>query len=278
VDVSAWHCVTAPDNTPIGKPIANTTLYVLDEQRQPVPQGVAGELYIGGVQVARGYLNRAELTAERFIDDPFSTRPGARLYRTGDLARHLADGNIEYLGRNDDQVKLRGLRIELGEIQAGLTALAGVKEAVVVAKDQRLVAYYTGEQQPADTLRTALLVHLPEFMVPALFMHLEALPLSPNGKLDRKALPAPEAIEDRPFEAPEGETETLLAALWRELLGVERVGRHDNFFELGGHSLLAVTLTSRLREQGLEADVRALFEQPTLAGYAAITDRMEIVL
>ncbi|WP_309475491.1 non-ribosomal peptide synthetase [Pseudomonas putida] len=278
VDVSAWHCVTAPDNTPIGKPIANTTLYVLDEQRQPVPQGVAGELYIGGVQVARGYLNRAELTAERFIDDPFSTRPGARLYRTGDLARHLADGNIEYLGRNDDQVKLRGLRIELGEIQAGLTALAGVKEAVVVAKDQRLVAYYTGEQQPADTLRTALLAHLPEFMVPALFMHLEALPLSPNGKLDRKALPAPEAIEDRPFEAPEGDTETLLAALWRELLGVERVGRHDNFFELGGHSLLAVTLTSRLREQGLEADVRALFEQPTLAGYAAITDRMEIVL
>ncbi|WP_050491844.1 non-ribosomal peptide synthetase [Pseudomonas putida] len=278
VDVSAWHCQSAPDNTPIGTPIANTTLYVLDEQRQPVPQGVAGELYIGGVQVARGYLNRAELTAERFIDDPFSTRPGARLYRTGDLARHLPDGTIEYLGRNDDQVKLRGLRIELGEIQAGLTALAGINEAVVVARDQRLVAYYTGEQQPVETLRTALLAHLPEFMVPALFMHLDALPLSPNGKLDRKALPTPEAIEERPFEAPEGETENLLAALWRELLGVERVGRHDNFFELGGHSLLAVTLTSRLREQGLEADVRALFEQPTLAGYAAITDRMEIVL
>ncbi|WEL58164.1 non-ribosomal peptide synthase/polyketide synthase [Pseudomonas kermanshahensis] len=280
VDVSAWHCVTAPDNTPIGKPIANTTLYVLDSQGQPVPQGVAGELFIGGVQVARGYLNRAELTAERFLEDPFSTRPGARLYRTGDLARHLADGTIEYLGRNDDQVKLRGLRIELGEIQAGLTAIEGVKEAVVVARDQRLVAYYTGEQQAADVLRTALLAHLPEFMVPALFLHLDALPLSPNGKLDRKALPLPdtEALQNREYQAPEGETETLLATIWAELLGVERVGRHDNFFELGGHSLLAVTLTSRLRDQGLEADVRALFDQPTLAGYAAITDRMEIVL
>ncbi|MBK4995376.1 AMP-binding protein, partial [Pseudomonas sp. S37] len=182
------------------------------------------------------------------------------------------------LGRNDDQVKLRGLRVELGEIQAGLTAIAGIKEAVVLAKDQRLIAYYTGEPQTVDALRTALLAHLPEFMVPAQFMYLEALPLSPNGKLDRKALPAPGAIEERPYETPEGDTETLLAALWCELLGVERVGRHDNFFELGGHSLLAVTLTSRLREQGLEADVRALFDQPTLAGYAAITDRMEIVL
>ncbi|MDR6710988.1 amino acid adenylation domain-containing protein [Pseudomonas hunanensis] len=280
VDVSAWHCITAPDNTPIGKPIANTTLYVLDEQGQPVPQGVAGELYIGGVQVARGYLNRAELTAERFIDDPFSTRPDARLYRTGDLARHLADGNLEYLGRNDDQVKIRGLRIELGEIQAGLTRITGVKEAVVVAHEQRLVAYYTGTQQPVETLRTALLVHLPEFMVPALFMHLDALPLSPNGKLDRKNLPAPglDALQARVYEAPEGDTEILLAQLWAELLGVERVGRQDNFFELGGHSLLAVSLTSRLRQEGLEADVRALFEQPTLASYAAITDRMEIVL
>ncbi|MBI6926333.1 non-ribosomal peptide synthase/polyketide synthase [Pseudomonas putida] len=278
VDVSAWHCVSAPDNTPIGKPIANTTLYVLDEQGQPVPQGVTGKLYIGGVQVARGYLNRPELTAERFLDDPFGQRPGGRLYRTGDLARHLPDGNLEYLGRNDDQVKLRGLRIELGEIQAAMTAVAGIKEAVVIARDQRLIAYYTGAQQPVDALRTALLHALPDFMVPALFMHLQALPLSPNGKLDRKALPEPDALPERPFEAPEGPTEALMAALWCELLEVERVGRHDNFFELGGHSLLAVTLTSRLREAGLEADVRALFDQPTLAGYAAITDRMEIVL
>ena len=280
VDVSAWHCVTAPDNTPIGKPIANTTLYVLDTLGQPVPQGVAGELFIGGVQVARGYLNRAELTAERFIDDPFSTRPGARLYRTGDLARHLSDGNIEYLGRNDDQVKIHGLRIELGEIQAGLTAIEGVKEAVVIARDQRLVAYYTGEQQAVEALRSALLAHLPAFMVPALFMHLPALPLSPNGKLDRKALPAPDqaALPVREYEAPVGDVEITLARLWAELLNVERVGRHDHFFELGGHSLLAVSLIGRLRQEGMEADVRSLFEHPTLAGYAAITERMEIVL
>ncbi|MDD1013908.1 amino acid adenylation domain-containing protein [Pseudomonas sp. TNT2022 ID1025] len=272
VDVSAWQCISAADSTPIGKPIANTTLYVLDDQLQPVPQGVAGELYIGGVQVARGYLNRDELSAERFIDDPFGTRPGARLYRTGDLARHLADGNLEYLGRNDDQVKIRGLRIELGEIQAGLTRLPGIKEAVVIAREQRLIGYYTGEQQPVETLRGALLAHLPEFMVPALFMHLDALPLSPNGKLDRKALPQAD-IENRAFEAPEGETETLLAGLWSDLLGVERVGRHDNFFELGGHSLLAVSLTSRLRQLGLQADIRVLFGQPTLAALAAAVGR-----
>ncbi|MEN5144491.1 amino acid adenylation domain-containing protein, partial [Pseudomonas juntendi] len=199
-------------------------------------------------------------------DDPFV--PGGRLYRTGDLARHRPDGNLEYLGRNDDQVKLRGLRVELGEIQAGLTAIAGIKEAVVLAKEQRLVAYYTGHPQTVETLRTSLLAHLPEFMVPALFMHLEALPLSPNGKLDRKALPEPGALQDRPFEAPQGETENLLAAIWAELLGVERVGRHDNFFELGGHSLLAVSLTARLRERGLQADIRVLFGQPTLAALA----------
>ncbi|MDF0732853.1 amino acid adenylation domain-containing protein, partial [Pseudomonas entomophila] len=282
VDVSAWHCAEplaeTPDNTPIGKPIANTTLYVLDAQGQPVPQGVAGELYIGGAQVARGYLNRPELSAERFLDDPFSQRLGARLYRTGDLARHLPDGTLEYLGRNDDQVKIRGLRIELGEIQACLTRVPGVQEAVVLAVEQRLVAYYTGTAQTTETLRQALSAQLPEFMVPALYIHLDALPLSPNGKLDRKALPAPGEVAARPYEAPQGDTETLLAALWAELLGVERVGRHDNFFELGGHSLLAVTLTARLRQEGLEADVRALFDQPTLAGYAAVTDRMEIVL
>ncbi|MFJ4348946.1 amino acid adenylation domain-containing protein [Pseudomonas sp. NPDC089401] len=274
VDVSAWHCLTAPDNTPIGKPIANTTLYILDPQGQPVPQGVAGELYIGGVQVARGYLNRAELTAERFIDDPFV--PGGRLYRTGDLARHLADGNIEYLGRNDDQVKLRGLRVELGEIQAGLTALEGIKEAVVVAREQRLIAYYTGEVQTAETVRTALLAHLPEFMVPAQFMHLEALPLSPNGKLDRKALPQPDALEDRPYEAPEGETETLLAALWCELLGVERVGRHDNFFELGGHSLAAIRLVDKLAKAGLPTAINDVFQQPSVTTLARHLDASRV--
>ncbi|MCD7078597.1 amino acid adenylation domain-containing protein, partial [Pseudomonas sp. MAFF 311095] len=279
VDVTAWNCARpeVPDNTPIGKPIANTRMYVLDAQLQPVPLGVVGELFIGGVQVARGYLNRAQLTAERFLKDPFT---GGRLYRTGDVGRYLPDGNIEYLGRNDDQVKIRGLRIELGEIQARLSEHSSVKDAVVVARDERLVAYYTGEHTPVESLRAQLLRHLPDFMVPALFVHLDALPLSPNGKLDRKALPAPgmDARRVRAFEAPEGDTEILLARLWAELLNVERVGRHDNFFELGGHSLLAVSLIGRLRQEGMEADVRALFEQPTLAGYAALTERMEIVL
>ncbi|MBJ2205652.1 amino acid adenylation domain-containing protein [Pseudomonas carnis] len=279
VDVTAWNCARpeVPDNTPIGKPIANTRLYVLDGQLQPVPLGVVGELFIAGVQVARGYLNRPELTAERFLDDPFT--PG-RMYRTGDLGRYLPDGTLEYLGRNDDQVKIRGLRIELGEIQASLIEHPAVKDAVVVARDQRLVAYYTGAPTDIESLRAQLLQHLPDFMVPALFMHLDALPLSPNGKLDRKALPAPgmDALQVREYAAPEGDTEILLAQLWAELLKVERVGRHDNFFELGGHSLLAVSLIGRLRQEGMEADVRGLFEQPTLAGYAAMTERMEIVL
>ncbi|MDF0732855.1 amino acid adenylation domain-containing protein, partial [Pseudomonas entomophila] len=279
VDVSAWHCAEplaeTPDNTPIGKPIANTTLYVLDAQGQPVPQGVAGELYIGGAQVARGYLNRPELSAERFLDDPFSQRLGARLYRTGDLARHLPDGTLEYLGRNDDQVKIRGLRIELGEIQACLTRVPGVQEAAVLALDlppagKRLVAYYTGRAQAAEALRAALLAHLPEFMVPALFVHLDVLPLSPNGKLDRKALPAPGEVAARPYEAPQGDIETLLAEVWGELLGVERVGRHDNFFELGGHSLLAVTLAARLRARGLDLEVQGLFGAPDLAALARL--------
>ncbi|NBF11896.1 non-ribosomal peptide synthetase [Pseudomonas sp. Fl4BN1] len=293
VDVTAWDCAgplqQTPDHTPIGKPIANTRMYLLDGQMQPVPLGVEGELYIGGVQVARGYLNREQLSAERFLKDPFSDQPRARMYRTGDLGRYRADGTLEYLGRNDDQVKIRGLRIELGEIQARLTQLAAVKEALVLARedvpgDKRLVAYYTTHGQavrlPAEQLRGELLQHLPDFMVPALFVHLEALPLGPNGKLARKELPAPglDAALVREYEAPQGEVEITLARLWAELLNVERVGRHDHFFELGGHSLLAVSLISRMRDEGMEADVRALFEQPTLAGYAAITERMEIVL
>ncbi|KPG85162.1 non-ribosomal peptide synthetase [Pseudomonas sp. RIT-PI-o] len=289
VDVTAWNCagplLDTPDNTPIGKPIANTRMYILDAQQQPVPQGVVGELYIGGVQVARGYLNRAELSAERFLRDPFSAQAQARMYRTGDIARYRADGNIEYLGRNDDQVKIRGLRIELGEIQACLSRIDGVQEAAVVARedvpgDKRLVAYYTGSRLDIDILRATLLHGLPDYMVPATFVHLDRLPLSPNGKLDRKALPAPnqDALISRPYEAPVGEVEITLARLWCELLNVERVGRHDHFFELGGHSLLAVSLVGRLQQEGMEADVRALFEQPTLAGYAAITERMEIVL
>ncbi|OLF53508.1 non-ribosomal peptide synthetase [Pseudomonas chlororaphis] len=294
VDVTAWHCAgpveQTPDNTPIGKPIANTRMYLLDEQLQPVPLGVVGELYIGGVQVARGYLHRPQLSAERFLKDPFRDEPQARMYRTGDVGRYLPDGVIEYLGRNDDQVKIRGLRIELGEIQARLTQFPGIKEAVVVARedvpgDKRLVAYYTTEAAnaapEAEALRSHLLEQLPEYMLPAAFVPLDALPLSPNGKLDRKALPAPdlEALRVREYEAPVGDTEILLAQIWAELLNLERVGRHDHFFELGGHSLLAVNLIARMRRVGLAADVRVLFGQPTLAALAAaVGDGREVAV
>ncbi|HCV41835.1 MAG TPA: non-ribosomal peptide synthetase, partial [Pseudomonas sp.] len=272
VDCSAWTLeadAALPGGTlPIGRPIDNTRLYVLDSRDQPVPWGVAGHLHIGGAGVTRGYLGLAQQQAERFIDSPFVA--GERLYRSGDLVRQRADGNLEFLGRNDQQVKIRGLRIEPGEIEACLTRIAGVREAVVLAFDARLVAYHTGEPHAADALRQALLTQLPDYMVPAQYIHLGQLPLTPNGKLDRKALPAPDAaLQQRAFEAPQGSTETLLAAIWSELLGVERVGRHDNFFELGGHSLLAVSLTARLRLQGLQVDVRTLFGQPTIAALAA---------
>ncbi|TWE07133.1 arthrofactin-type cyclic lipopeptide synthetase C [Pseudomonas sp. AG1028] len=261
----------------IGKPIANTRLYLLDEHQQLVPSGVAGELYIGGEGVARGYLNRADLTAERFLDDPFVAQPGARMYRTGDLARWNADGTLDYLGRNDDQVKIRGMRIELGEIESQLGQVPGVEEALVLAREDmpgqpRLVAYFTGPQAlSASGLRSALLARLPGYMVPSAFVQLESWPLTANGKVDRRALPVPdrEALPERAFEAPQGELETTLAAIWCELLQVERVGRHDDFFELGGHSMLAVTLIARLRALGLEANVRVLFAQPTLAALAA---------
>jgi amino acid adenylation domain-containing protein len=261
VDVTAWHCKAGQYGqvVPIGRPIANTKMYVLDARRQPVPLGVAGELYIGGVQVARGYLNRPELTAERFVNDPFSAAPNARMYKTGDLGRWLPDGNIEYLGRNDFQVKIRGFRIELGEIEATLNACAGVREAVVVARedvpgDKRVVAYVVADQGvtlQASALRAALLRQLPEYMVPSAFVMLEALPLTSNGKLDRKALPAPDtaALITREYEAPQGDIEEELATIWQQLLRVEQVGRHDNFFELGGHSLLAVQLQARIREE-----------------------------
>ncbi|MFW9080921.1 non-ribosomal peptide synthase/polyketide synthase [Pseudomonas sp. P2757] len=278
VDSSVWtlepNSPLADSAPPIGKPLCNTRVYILDAWQQPVPQGVVGELYIGGEQVARGYLNRPELTAERFLQDPFSA--DARMYRTGDLGRYLADGNIQYLGRNDDQVKIRGLRIELGEIQARLSQIEGVQDCVVMARedvpgDQRLVAYYVGTPLDTEVLRADLLRHLPDYMLPALFVHLDALPLSPNGKIERKALPAPDqsALSTREYAAPVGEVEIAIAGLWEELLKVERVGRHDHFFELGGHSLLAVNLVARMRRAGLSADIRVLFGQPTLAALAA---------
>jgi amino acid adenylation domain-containing protein len=261
---------------PIGRPIANTRIYLLDAYGQPVPLGAVGELYIGGAGVARGYLNRPELTAERFVRDPFVDEPDARMYKTGDLARYLPDGNLEFVGRNDDQIKIRGFRIEPGEIEACLTAHPQVCDAVVLATGEgsakRLVAYVQAEadKQLASTLRAHVSARLPEYMVPSAFMRLDAFPLTPNGKLDRRALPVPddEALAHQAYEAPQGELETTLAAIWAELLGVERVGRHDSFFALGGHSLLAVQLIERLRRQGLSVSVRALFEAPTLSALA----------
>ena len=247
----------------------------MDGYGEPVPVGVAGELYIGGAGVARGYLNRPELTAERFIASPFVD--GDRLYRTGDLGRYLPGGDIEFLGRNDFQVKIRGFRIELGEIEARLAEHPAVREAVVLARedvagDKRLVAYYLpgAEEPPVETLRAHLAAQLPDYMVPAAYVRLDTLPLTPNGKLDRAALPAPdgEAYAQKRYEAPQGPVEAMLAAIWAEILGLDRVGRHDNFFELGGHSLLAVRLLERIRQAGLQTDVRSLFNTPTLKDLA----------
>jgi amino acid adenylation domain-containing protein len=293
-------CATDASADPsIGRPIANTRIYVLDSDGQPLPIGVAGELHIGGTGVARGYLNRPQLTAERFLPDPFSAESDARMYRTGDLARWLPDGTLEYIGRADFQVKIRGFRIELGEIEAALRGFDGIREAVVLAREdspgeKRLVAYVTiagsgkvaGGIAVADgvdaadnvdfaalpaTLKTHLQSSLPSHMVPAAFVVLESLPLTPNGKLDRKALPAPEAdaYATGAYAPPEGPVEEALAALWSELLGIERVGRHDDFFALGGHSLLVLRLLSELDQAfGVRLPVGVVFLRPTLAGLA----------
>jgi hypothetical protein len=261
----------------VGRPLGNTALYVLLPGGEVAPVGAPGELCLGGRSVARDYLGRPELTAARFVPDPFSAVPGARMYRTGDRVRWLSTGELEFLGRTDHQVKVRGFRIEPGEIEARLVEHPGVREAVVVVRedtpgDKRLVAYVVGDETAeVDALRAYLGERLPDYMVPAAYVHLPALPLNPNGKVDRKALPAPEgdAFARRGYEAPVGEMETALAEIWAEVLGIDRVGRHDGFFELGGHSLLAVTLIARMRAQGLHADVRTLFGTPTLAGLAA---------
>ncbi|WP_445234392.1 amino acid adenylation domain-containing protein, partial [Duganella rhizosphaerae] len=275
---STLRALGAADLRPsIGRPIANTHVYLLDRHMEPVPQGVAGELYIGGHGVARGYLNRPELTAERFVNDPFSATAGGHLYRTGDLARYLADGDIEYLGRNDFQLKLRGFRIEPGEIETALAALPGVSAALVVARedlpgDVRLVAYIVAESTLDDAhLRAALAGTLPDYMLPAHFVAIERLPLTPNGKLDRSRLPAPDLddTDTGAHVAPATPTETVLAALWSEVLQRERIGSTDNFFSLGGHSLLAVQLTAKVRARfGLDFPLRALFDAPTVAAMA----------
>jgi amino acid adenylation domain-containing protein len=281
-EVSYWHCRQGEGSrsVPIGRPIANTRLYVLDGLRNPVPVGLPGELYIGGIAVGRGYWRRPELTAERFVTDPFG-EPEARMYRTGDLARWRADGNIEYLGRLDHQIKVRGFRVELGEIESMLLQHPAIREAVVVAHqkgpgDTRLVTYVTthpGATPPtALQLRTHLMSSLPDYMVPSAFAVLETLPLTPSGKVDRKALPAPDSIRpelDEAFAAPRSQTEWELARIWGQILQVDRVGIHDNFFDLGGHSLLASQVISRMNDTfPVKLPLRRIFETPTVAGLA----------
>ncbi|HVG43628.1 MAG TPA: amino acid adenylation domain-containing protein, partial [Longimicrobium sp.] len=264
----------------IGGPISNVRAYLLDARGEPVPVGVAGELYVGGAGVARGYLGRPELTAERFVPDSFGAGPGARLYRTGDLGRWLADGTVEFLGRVDTQVKVRGYRIEPGEIEARLLEQEGVSEAVVVAHqdeagNRRLVAYVVGDVE-AGVLREHLRGELPEYMVPAAFVALERLPLTQSGKLDRRALPAPElASAEEGYVAPRTPVEEVLAEIWAEMLRLERVGVTESFFELGGHSLLATRVVSRVRQVfGVELPLRALFEGPTVAELAGRVEEM----
>ncbi|MGZ4113291.1 MAG: non-ribosomal peptide synthetase, partial [Tumebacillaceae bacterium] len=287
---SETHCVTYysmsgdatkwPALPPIGRPMPNAEMYILDSARQPVPIGVPGELFIGGPVLARGYLERPDLTAERFIANPFKNDPNARLYKTGDLALFLPDGNIKYLGRIDQQVKIRGFRIELGEIEEILTQHAAVQEVVAIAREdvpgeKQLVAYLVID--PAQTVtisevRSFLQEKLPDYMVPTAFMFLDALPLTPNRKVDRLALPKPE--HNRPdlqvaYVAPETELEKTIASVWQEVLRVEQVGVNDNFFDLGGHSLLVVQVHNKLRERlGVELTVVQLFQYPTVSALA----------
>lgn len=276
VDVTYWACRRGDERltVPIGRPVANTQIYVLDGQMRPVPVGVSGELYIGGVQVGRGYVRRDDLTAERFVPDPFSRTPGARLYKTGDLARHLSDGAIEYLGRTDFQVKIRGQRIELGEIEACLRKQSNVRDCVVVAREgtpgyQRLVAYVVARQAAPSTaeMKEHLSQQLPQYMVPSAFVFLKALPLTSSGKVDRKALPAPEHsdIQKATYVAPRTPIEEVLAELWQTVLGIEQVGIHDNFFDLGGHSLLVTQVAYRISADiGVDIPLADMFTSPTI--------------
>jgi len=266
-------------SVPIGRAIANTQLYILDENLRPAAPEAVGELYIGGAGVGRGYFNRPDLSAARFLPDPFSAEPGARMYKSGDLARRRPDGVLEYFGRADDQVKVRGYRIELGEIEAALATEPTVRACAVLAREdepgkKRLVAYWVSRaqaQRSGTELRDFLKAKLPEHMVPSHFVPLEALPLTPNGKVDRKALPAPE-IETagaQEADAPRSELQKTVAAIWRELFKRDQIGLHDDFFDLGGDSLIGVALIMRVKSAlGVELPMASLFDQPTIAGIA----------
>ena len=270
---------------PIGRPVGRRSAYILDHDLNIVPVGVTGELFIGGEGLARGYWQRGGLTAERFIPDPFGS-PGARLYRTGDLARWRADGVIEYVGRSDHQVKICGFRIELGEIEAWLMRQAGVRSAVVVAREagvsRQLVGYVAGDE-PFDeaAMRAALSDELPDYMVPARIVRLDRLPLTAHGKVDRDALPAPEMpAATAAHVAPRSAAETVLAAIWAELLGQPVIGATDNFFELGGDSIISLQLVGRARQAGLLIEPRDVFRHQTLQDLARVArseDKAEIV-
>ncbi|BAY10335.1 non-ribosomal peptide synthetase [Calothrix sp. NIES-2098] len=282
IDATFWICQGGSDRifAPIGRPIANTQIYILDEDLQPVPVGEAGELYIGGVGLARGYLNRPELTKEKFIPNPFASEAGTRLYKTGDLARYLPDGNIEFLGRIDHQVKIRGFRIELAEVEAAIAQHPAVKQAIVidredVAKNKQLVAYIVPQPQQVPTkseLRSFLQGKLPDYMLPAAFVFLDALPLNPNGKIDRQALPAP-ASENSAVSIvlPRNQVEQQLLEIWQQVLGVQPIGVRDNFFELGGHSLLAIKLFWEIEQAfGKNLPLATLFQAGTIESLAKI--------
>jgi amino acid adenylation domain-containing protein len=283
IDATFHVCGRGEAGLPIGRPIANTEIYLLDERRQPVPLGVPGELYIGGAGVGLGYLHNPTLSAERFLADPYRQTPGAKLYRTGDLGRYLADGNIEYLGRIDNQIKLRGHRIELGEIETTLARHAEIAACVVVVRedqpgDKRLAAYFvphTGKLPRTPELRQFIKDQLPDYMVPSGFVKLASLPLLPNGKVDQRALPAPDdnhaELADG-FVAPRNQLERDVAQIWREVLGIAQVGIYDDFFALGGHSLIATQLTSRIRKLfHVDLPLRELFAAPTVLG---LTERI----
>ncbi|HEX8903330.1 MAG TPA: condensation domain-containing protein, partial [Longimicrobiaceae bacterium] len=279
-----YRVITAADTvagsaSPIGIPIPDLAVHLLDPHGQLVPTGVVGEMYVGGAGVARGYLDRPGLTAQRFVPDPFSDDAHARLYRSGDLARRLADGSLEFLGRADEQVKIRGFRIEPGEIESALLAHPSVREAVVLARGEgdarRLVAWIVGDEVDAAELRACLLARLPDYMVPAAFVTLDALPLTRHGKVDRRALPDPDAadLSGAGYVEPATGTERRVAAIWAEVIGIGRVGARDDFFVLGGHSLLATQVISRVRDAfGAELPLRALFEAPRLSDFAARVD------
>ena len=280
----AWRCPKNKydgDVVPIGRPIANKRIYLLDKRHQPVPMGAIGELYIGGVGVARGYLNRPELTPKVFLPDPFAGHSDARMYKTGDLARYLPNGDIIFLGRNDHQVKIRGFRIELGEIETRLDGHPLVDKAAVIeigeGSNKKLVGYVVAKPDDSlvNNLRSHLIACLPEYMVPAAIVRLDSLPLNSNGKLDRKALPVPEsdAFARQDYVEPQGDVETVIAHIWAEVLNLDRVSRNDNFFALGGHSLLAVRLMNRVACLGVQLPLSTIFASPTLSSFAGSVSR-----